>query len=264
MRAVVTSLALWCSLVLAGTALRGEDFRIDTEVFIGDDKDPVVETLTIFSRGRIYDFLLTKPEEITLFEPGRGILTMLDVKRQVKATIDTQELLDATLSLQTAALQSSNSTFRAAAKPEFALKAEAFEENGHNYNRLVFNGSPIAYTVVGEKPRHPEAVQEFKYFADWYARLNAVRPDAGNLPPGARLEVNKAIAEKGLLPIRVERVMFGTLGGKKSEVRSEHLVNWTLSNDDRARIDQTGNYLANENFKLVTFDEYCRKGSPAR
>jgi hypothetical protein len=242
---------------VAGIPARGEDFRIDTEVFIGTEKKPEVEMLTIFAQGRIYDFRLTKPEEITIYEPTRGVVTLVHVDRQVKATLTTQELLQAATDLQAAALNSADSdaVFKTAAKPDYQPKSEDFVENGNKYKKLLLSGKPIEYTVTAQAPRHPDAARHYKYFADWSARLTSIRPN--NLPAGARLEVNDAIAKEGLIPIRVERVIQANALSRKLEVRSEHLVNWILSAEDNRRIDLAGDHLANA--KLVTFGAYCQR-----
>ena len=103
----------------------------------------------------------------------------------------------------------------------------------------------------------PEVVAAFRYFADQFARLNALRP--GNLPPGARLELNKALAERKLLPLEIARTippanpLVNPLA-KKLVVRSRHLPNWSLSGEDRKKIDRAGTYLAQ--FSSVSFEEY--------
>jgi len=257
------SATIFLSAALTFVALvvaRGEDFRIDTDLFIGSEKEPAVETLTIFNEGEIYDFLLTKPEEITVFELKRGKLTLLDANRQLKATMTTQELLDAAVSLQAAALESNNALFSAAAKPSFVVKREQFQENGTGFTRIMLEGKPIQYTVIGQAPRHPDAARDFKYFADWYARLNSVRP--GNLPAGARLEVNDTLFKQGLIPTRVDRVIQSGAFSRKIEVHSKHSVLWRLSGEDQKRIEQAQTYLVSEKFTLVTFDQYCRGATP--
>ena len=255
-RATRIGLALAFAVVCGVTAsvLRAEDFRIDTDYYIGSDKTPNAMVLTIFQGGNIYDFQLKGPE-VTIYEPRRGKITLLDVKRELRTTLDTADLLDAAISLQTAALQSTKPLqpiFIAAAKPEFQTDTENFSENGNSYTRLTFQSAPLQYTVVAQAARFPAAAQDFKYCADWSARLNSIRP--GGLPAGARLEVNEALAAKGLIPTSIER---STPGAKLTEVRTRHLVNWKLSQDDHRRIDETGNQLAR--FKAVSFAEYSQQ-----
>lgn len=230
-----------------------EDFRIDTEIFRGSSKTPEIEVLTIFQSGNVYDFQLTDPQEITVFEPRRGVLTLLNVKDKKKASVTTQELLQAALNMQGAAVQGGNPVFAAAAQPVFELTSAEFKENNSKFTKLTFAGKPIQYTVTGQVARHPAAANEYRFFSDWSARLSSLR--AGNLPAGARLEVNAEIAKNGLLPTKVERLIQESRFGKKIEVRSQHLVVWTLSQEDVKRIDIVGDQLTQ--FTLVSFEEFC-------
>src|SRR6185436_19830728 len=92
------------ALLLAGPlAAVAQDFRMDTEIYVDDDKKkpPASETLTIFKDGRVYDFVLTDPQEITIFDPQRGKFTLLDPVRKMKAEVATQDLLQFVLDLNT-------------------------------------------------------------------------------------------------------------------------------------------------------------------
>jgi hypothetical protein len=254
-RAATLCLALVCLLLSARQCL-AQDFRIDTEVFIGKEKEPAAETLTLFASGQIYDFLLQDPEEITLLDPVRGRLTMLDKARQIKCSLNTQELLDLSLAYETQAGESKDSLFSFAARPDFAATSEDVHENGQDLVKLSLVGKPLEYHAVGRRPERLEAVRSFRYFADFMARLNSQRP--GNLPAGARLELNKQLAERELLPVEITRTIppSNPLTGKRIEVRSHHLVSWALSGEDRKRIDRAGTYLAE--FRAVNFEEYRR------
>jgi len=78
---------------------------------------------------------------------------------------------------------------------------------------------------------------------------------SGHLPPGARLALNKALAERKLLPLEITRTILPANPlGKKIVVRSRHLVNWSLSGEDRKKIDRAGTYLAE--FSAVSFEDY--------
>ncbi len=232
-------------LLVAAFPAAAQEFRIDTEIFIGKEREPAAETLTLFSNGRIYDFFLTKPEEITIFDPLGGRFTLLDPVRKVRCGISTQEVSEYVLALRTHAVQSKDTLFAFAAQPEFTRNVEEYEENGQDFVRLTLTGKPLEYVAVARKPERPEAVRAIRSFSDWFARLNAMR---GNLPPEARMELNQAIAERDLVPLEITR----TIDGKVA--RSRHLVTWTLSGEDRKKIERAGTYMTE--FSSVSFDEY--------
>ena len=140
---------------------------------------------------------------------------------------------------------------------------QTFEEES---GWLTLRSDELTYRVRGVQPKSAELVHRYRQFADWYARLNGIKP--GNLPPFARLEVNRALAAKGLIPAEVERtrVHSGGLRTQKRVARSRHLHNWLLSSKDRDRIHQAGQFMARftpvsvqEYFRVVADDEDSRK-----
>jgi hypothetical protein len=252
----LVGLASLCCAPLAAA----EEFRVDTEIFVWkDDKPrehPVAETLTIFANGIVYDFQLSEPREIVIFDPERGRFTVLNESRRIKSSISTQELLDFALSLDAHAAQSKDPLFTFAAKPDFTISSENVQENGQPQTRVTLASEPIYYDAIGHKPQLPEAVAAYRQFADWFARLNAARP--GNLPPGPRLVLNQELADRGLLPLEITRTITlkSLTGAKQVVVSSRHLANWSLSGEDRKRMERAGNGLAS--FQNVSFDEYTR------
>ncbi len=238
----------------------GQDFRVDTEVFAGEEKQPINETLTIFSGGRVYDILLGSSNEIAIFDPAHGRFTLLDPARKLQCTIANQELLDYVLELNKAAIAQKAPLFVAAADPQFEVSQEPIGGNQAATLRVTLKSKLITYTATGKEPAQAHAVDAFRQFADWYARLNVIR-GGGSLPPGARLALNRELAERKLLPEEIVRVTLQPgLRDKKLEVRSKHLFNWVLSAADHKRIEQAGDHLAN--FQAVSFSEY--RTSPAR
>lgn len=230
-----------------------QEFRVDSEVFHGDDKQPIVATLTVFTKGLAYDFQLTEPKEITIFDPTRGRFTMLDRARAIKTDVSTQDLLQYSLDLETQAAASKNALLAFAAQPKFQTAVEEITENGQQRTRFTFTGKPLGYVVLGQTPPEAEMARIYRNFADWSARLNATRTHS--LPANARIVLNEALAEKGLLPLEVKRVItpFNPLG-KKDEMRSQHLVNGTLSNKDQGDVNDADTFRAK--FQPVSYDEY--------
>jgi hypothetical protein len=242
------------ALVLALPALAGgQDFRVDTELFIEAEKEPAIETLTVFTDGLVYDFVLTEPHEVVILDTARGRFSLLDESRQVRSSLGTQELLDFTLALEQHAAQAKDSLFSFAARPKFQTTEKVLEQNGQSLVELRLAGKPLEYVALGQRPERPEAAKIYRHFADWYARLNATRP--GNLPSGARLALNEELALRELLPREVTRTITPANPlARKIEVRSRHLVNWTLSGEDRRRIERASDWLAK--YRAVSYDEY--------
>lgn len=247
--------AITLSVLLSAATHADEGFRLDTDIFKGQDKTPIIETQTLFVDGQVYDFLLTKPVEITVYDPGRGQITLLDVQQRLKTVITTSEIHEHVFAIKEQSVEVNEPLFVFATDPKFETSTQAFTENQIPKMRLTLASPNFTYTAVGMKPKQPEAVAAFRDFADWYARLNATRP--GNLPPGARMALNRALAEQGLLPAEIRRTTTHTIQGRQQtlEVTSKHLVNWEISGQDRQRIQEAHNMMAA--YTAVPYADYC-------
>ena len=246
------SVGAWAAVVVGLTTgvLRelpaADIFRMETEVYVAGDTKPAVEYLTLFTESTIYDLRVSKPEELTIFDLNRNRIIVLDPAQKRKTTISTDEILQFNASIK-AEVSKSNAIFVAAAHPQFET-SEADEDGW-----FAMTSKHLSYRVKGAKPKYTSAVRRYQEFADWSARLSAMR--LGNLPPFARIEVNKTTAEQGWIPEEVERVVNpAKLGQRKQEIRSTHLVNWVLSEDDRKKIEKTGDQLST--FREVSIDEF--------
>jgi hypothetical protein len=202
----------------------------------------------------VYDFSLTAPLEVTVFDPRRGRFTLLDETRKMKAVVTTQELLDFTLDLNQLAAKEKNPQFAFAAAPHFETTVSEIERQGQPMTELRLTAKPLSYTALGLKPTDPDAVKMYRHFTDWCARLNSTR--GGNLPAAARLELNREFAERGLLPFEIVRTIPSPKPlGKKQDLKSEHRVNWALCGEDHKKITHAGDMMAT--FELEGFKAYC-------
>lgn len=223
-----------------GSALataQGDDFRMETGVYSGNDQEPTHEALTVFSGDVVYNFELgDQPDRIestlvTVFDVRRGRIVMLDGDRKIQTTVTTQQLMDFAAAIRKrAADEPNNGLFN----PAFTVAYEEAER------QLTMTSDELTYRVNGATPKDATAAKRYSSFADWYARLNAAW---GNVPPFGRIELNRILADKGLLPLEIERI--SVRDKKKTTVRSQHSANWTLSNTDRRRIDHAGQMMAN-------------------
>jgi len=198
--------------------------------------------------------VLAQPREVAILDPSRGQITLLDERRRVKAVISTADLFQYTADLEAEAAKVKDAVVSFAARPQFEISAQEVMEGGETLTRLTLAGRPIEYVALGKQPENADAAKRYRHFADWYARLNATRPEG--LPPAARLVLNGELADRGLLPLEVTRTITPSSLSKKQVVRTRHLVNWALSGEDRKKLAQAGDWMAQ--FQPVSFDEYRR------
>jgi hypothetical protein len=225
---------------------RAQQFRIDTEVFVDGEQEPVSTSLTIFRDEVVYDFLLGDAPETTVFDIRRGRIVLLDPQRQVRTELTTDILLEFCATMKS----------RAVSEGQDQLFHPAFRTEYDEARRmLTLSGELMTYVAQGVVPRETGAVRRYQQFADWHARLNAVRP--GNLPPFGRIELNRQLAEHGLIPEEIRRTVVWKrlVGTTKFTARSAHEIHWLISNSDRSRIEAVGNQLTT--FREVSLKEFC-------
>ena len=143
----------WISLVVGfigaiAVDADGQEFRVDTEVFQNQDKKPILEQLTIFAAdGTIYDLRLTDPQEVTVFDLRRGVCTLLDESRQVKATVTTQELLQFNFNLERTPRNRRIRCWRFA--PKFETTEKEINNNGQTTVEVRLFAKPLVYVAEG-------------------------------------------------------------------------------------------------------------------
>lgn len=240
-------IAAVCLCGILGTCAAG-DFRVESKVFEGDDEAPLSTNLTIFRAGVVYDLVETAPREATVFDPHRGRLVLIDPERKCKAEISTAELTSFSAEVRQKAKDSRDALLRFVAEPTFEV-VDVVEPA-----RVEFRSPLVQYSVVGQ-PCEEDSAAAYREFADWYAQLNTLT--RRTLPPFARLEVNRQLAERSQVPSEVRLRLDSPRLGDETNLRSTHEFQWKLLASDGRTVDTIGRQMAE--FQLVGLDEYQRK-----
>lgn len=227
-----------------------EEFRVDNAVFVNDQKEPQLESTTIFYRGAAYDYL-KKPAEIIILDPARDRFVLLDVTRRLHAEVDLTKVREFVDGLQRWAETQSDPLAQFMVHPKFD---EAFEESS---GELTLSSPWLTYRLTTIPSESTAIARQYRAFSDWYARLNTLLTP-GSRPPFARLLVNAAVDGHQRFATQVHLSMKAKRGipPKKVTVRSEHQLIRRLVESDRDRIAQTDQFLAI--FQRVGFEEYLK------
>lgn len=239
------------TLAAAG-AVRAEDFRVENKVFLGNEKEPRIESTTIFHEGVIYDYL-KHPDEVTVFDKNRGRFILLDPVKRRKTEISTDEIEGLNKNLRQWASTQTDAMLQFLAHPTFD---EQFDESS---GELTFASEWLTYRVLPDALGNAQMAKQYRDFSDWYTLLNT-RLNPGSRLPFARLVVNEALEKRGQLPKEVHLTMRAKRGLplQKTTLRSEHHLVPGLVQSDRDRIRQTDEYLGM--FPTVEFQEYQKGG----
>lgn len=213
-----------------------EEFRIETDVFIGDEEKPVSHTVTLFEQSAVYEFV-DRPAQVIIYrrsgeEAGQFILLDVNSRRRTHVEVDRVEKLMTKITAWAA--EQKNPLLRFSAAPTFEETFDA--ETGS----LTLANPEWTYRAATIPAENEPALARYREFTDHYAALTSMLYNSP--PPGPRLALNAALAKRGVVPVEIRRTLDGD---EKNLVRATHLFSWRLSRDDRARLDDAQESLAN-------------------
>ncbi len=248
-------MCLWWALPWASgaeaehTHAQSADFRVVNEVFVGNQKEPVNRSVTIFHEGAVYDFL-ADPQEVVVFDPAKGRLVLLDLERRIRTELNTAEVEQFSQRLKQWASQQQDPLLRFLGAPEFS---EQFDEVS---GELILSSAWLTYRILLADAPSPEACHQYRRFCDWMARLNTLLR-ASARPPFARLLANEAIARHEATPREVRlTIARAGLPLPRKVLRSEHRFYEDVVGPDLDRVVQAQQFM--DIFKPVDFREYRR------
>ena len=128
---------------------------------------------------------------------------------------------------------------------------ERFDESA---GELTLSSALVSYRIVLSTEESQAAVEQYREFSDWYARLNSLL-SPGSRPPFGRLAVNAAIANhKAIASQVILAIASGKAGGQTTTIRSTHQVVRPLTQTDLDHVAKIRKSIAD--FKLVSFEKY--------
>lgn len=227
-------------------AAKGQEMRIETEVFSGNSNQPIFENITLFSGSSVFDFSQTGPEKVTVYDRARGKFILLDVDNETKVVLD-EKTVDRYVELL-------KSRKQLADKEPFLFDPEFKESYDDASNELTLSSDEMTYRIKGTPAKAEQAFQAYVEFANWYSKLSATDPR--QMPPFPRLEANKAISRHQLIPREVERIYRPrhNVFGKTIRAKTKHYVIWKLSRKDRQRMDEALDHITS--FREVSLAEF--------
>ena len=224
------------------------DFRIDTNIYVGDEKEPNNSVTTLFRDGVVYDFM-SSPERVAIYDPKHRRFILLDPKHRTKVEIREQQLTQYVDHIRKWAAGQDDPLLKFLAHPKFE---ESFDEQS---GELKLAANLYSYTVTTEQPTQAAVLDEYRRFTDWYARLNSAT-NPGAMPPTGRLELNRALSQHRVIPKSVQLTVRSSRsrGGGLVTIRTTHRNFWSLATSDLERIEKADAQLAA--FTAVSLKEF--------
>ena len=131
-----SSMAACVVLLSTFSAPAADVFRMETDIFVGGRQEPLVQYLTLFTERIVYDFRVTKPEEVTVYDLEGNRVVLIDPARKWKSTLTTEEVLQFTAALKSH-IEPSNQVFYAATVPNFELSEDEKERRVTLANKFI-------------------------------------------------------------------------------------------------------------------------------
>lgn len=232
--------------VLSGWAAAA-DFHVSNKIYFKPGDKPVVST-TLFSSGRVYDFMFS-PVETIVFDPGHDLVVILDPNRQIKTEVSTGEISTQIGKLREAARNHKHEKIRDLAAAKFAETVDP------KSGKLILTNRWMSYEVATKPPEDPQAARQYAEFADWLAQLNALLNSAE--PPFPRLALNEVLRQRQELPLEIVRkTVSDQRRHKELVVHSEHTIIMSLSHEDQKRLQEAHDQM--HMFAKVSWNDYHR------
>jgi hypothetical protein len=243
-RLVASTLALTAATQAASAV--GQEFRIETDVYVGDSQEPSSHAVTLFEKSAVYEFV-ENPDQVIVYrtpsddQPGQFIL--LDPATERRTEIDVERVERLMEKLTSWAAEQEDAVLKFSAKPQFTESFDAATGS------LALVNSQWTYRVATVAANDPAALERYRKYTDRYALLSAMLNNSP--PPGPRLALNAALATHEVVPVEIRR----TIGGdEKNVVRAAHIFLWRLSRADRLRLDEAQKQLSS--YKKVENEEF--------
>jgi hypothetical protein len=207
------------------------EFRVETELLVGDEPKPLSEHLTLFSKGMVFDLLRPDESQITVFDLPRDRIVLIDRQRELQCVLAPADLIDLVARLRSEAPEDAK---------QLGLDAEVVWRKEPIPGWMASAGN-ARYLIRPQAAPDPKYARAFADFADWSARLNAYRKVGS--APFLRMALNARLAEAGQLPEEVLLTIEPILGRDRL-LRTRHLVNYQLSSLDREKIAAVSRHIA--------------------
>jgi hypothetical protein len=227
-----------------------QDFRVDNRVFLEDKEEPEIETTTFFHGSIVYD-RIKDDGEITIYDPSRERIILMDPQREVRVETTCEAIHDFIRNYRQSLNQQEGSYIRFLANPRFQT---TFDQET---SLLELNSPLVTYRILTESTDEEMAVS-YRQFTDWTSMLSAMT-QPGATPPFARMKVNEELVSRNFLPKEIYLTLRpdgSSIMSSPIMLRSEHDFRSGLSESELRQIAGIGSQMAA--FEKITLDEFVR------
>lgn len=237
----------FCGILGHNTPALADNFRVDNAVFVENEKKPSSQSVTIFADGVVYD-CMKAPAEIVVFDKPAEKFVLLNQASRTRAELTTRDVAAFVRELQPLAAKNPDPLVKFLANPKFEDQYNAAT------GELTFSSPMMTYRLLLSTDQSQAAVDQYREFSDWYARLNTML-SPGSRPPFGRLMVNAAVAQRKAIASEVTLAISTVKENRgQTTIRSTHKIARQLTQGDLDYVATIRKSMSD--YKLVGFDKY--------
>jgi hypothetical protein len=207
--------------VVIDTQAAGDEFRIETMVYVGTQSKPLERRTTLLEETRVIDFQDNASGVANIVDLVTNELILVDEPKKQYAVVSASQM-DAFIAAQQARIISKSFDQQQVLLPQLTRSWDAQEW------ALGLSSPQLTYSATLVKPLSPELEAKYRQFTDWMARYNAIR----GWPPAPRLQLNQEMANLSLVPREIRKTVL--IHSK----RTTHRYHLGWREQDRQRVDQ--------------------------
>jgi hypothetical protein len=233
----------------AGPVAFGQEFKIESQVYIDSQATPIASSLTLFQDKLVFDITIgadgSSASEVVIFDSTTESFELLDIAKERRLHIEQFEIVRTVESMRQQGSQ--DERLLNLVEPRLVEHVET------STRFLRLSNAQLTYEASCDSPENATILPAYYQFLDQYTRLTATDPR--RLPPFARLELNQAIKKHGWIPREIKlHLDGGQISERSVRLHSKHQLISQLSDQDKKRIE-----LARRQwtlFKPVSLAEY--------
>ncbi len=254
------------SILFMASVCGAQEFSIYTRVYEESDgkvaKNPICRSHTILHANRGYDFI-SELGQVTISDFGSRRVTVLHGSRKLATSFSFEDLeqqiekahQSAEKFLKEPIQQTGFNTELASDFIRFQLQPEFQEVYDSDRKYLTLTSDILTYEASCAPPPAAKTLDTYLRFTDWTAQVNYVLISQAMLP-GPRLQLNRVLKSKEVLPVQIVLTMHI---GRGVKLRAEHQYQWELEKTERQMIHDWDTQLENSSTKFVSLKEFQEK-----
>jgi hypothetical protein len=179
-------------------------FAIVQRVYQSEIADPVAQHRLLFDAGVIYDLPEIQTRIVTVYDPAKKMVILIDREAKNQTSISTEKLVEFTANVKAGTANPGDLGIGAVVRPsdrvdgytaEFSTDETSFAESSSEGDPKSFR---VRYDVTTQSVTSHAMAKDFGRFSDLSSRLSLLR--RRGIPPFARMSLSRKLSSLGVMP----------------------------------------------------------------